>query len=136
MLNKQEIIKLLQKAGLRPTRQRVLVGRLLFGPNHTHVSAESLYLTIQKQGQKMALATVYNCLNQFHKVGLLKKVHVVRDVIIFDTNLSYHHHFLNVDTGELMDIDDSTISIAGLPKLPDGFETESMELTIRVKPQR
>ncbi len=135
MLKNKEIIILLKKAGLRPTKQRVFVGSLLFGPNHTHVSAESLHLKIKRLGQKMALATVYNCLHHFHKAGLLKKVNVVKDVIMFDTNLSYHHHFLNVDTGELMDIDESTVSIAELPKLPEGFETESMELTIRVKPQ-
>ena len=134
-MNKKKTIALLKRAGLRPTKQRIFLGCLLFGPNHTHVSAESLHLRVKKLGQNMALATVYNCLHHFHKAGLLKKVNVVNDVIMFDTNLSYHHHFLNVDTGELMDIDESTVSIAELPKLPDGFETESMELTIRVKQQ-
>ena len=79
--------------------------------------------------------SIYNCLHHFHKAGLLKKVNAVNDVIIFDTNLCYHHHFLNVETGELTDIDESNVSIAELPSLPEGFETESMELTIRVKPQ-
>lgn len=135
MLNNAEISELLKKARLRPTRQRIFVAGLLFGSEHIHVSAESLHHKIKQLGQKIALATVYNCLHHFHKAGLLKKVNAVNDVIMFDTNLSYHHHFLNVDTGELTDIDEATVSIAELPKLPDGFETESMELTIRVKPQ-
>ena len=136
MSDNQNTIEKLKKTGLRLTKQRIFIGDLLFGSKHKHVSAESLHNQIEKLGKKMALATVYNCLHHFHKAGLLKKVNAVNDVIIFDTNLCYHHHFLNVDTGELMDIDDTTISIAGLPKLPDGFETESRELTIRVKPQR
>jgi len=130
-----KIIEVLKDAGLRPTKQRICVGRLLFTGKHQHVSADRLQLQIRESGQKMALATIYNCLHQFHKAGLLKKVNAVNDVIMFDTNLSYHHHFLNVDTGELTDINKEAVSIEGLPSLPDGFEALSMELTIRVKPQ-
>ena len=135
MSDNQNTIEMLKKAGLRLTKQRIFIGDLLFGSKHKHVSAESLHNQIEKLGKKMALATIYNCLHDFHKAGLLKKVNAVNDVIIFDTNLCYHHHFLNVDTGELTDIDESNVSIAELPSLPEGFETESMELTIRVKPQ-
>ena len=92
-----KIIEVLKDAGLRPTKQRICVGRLLFTGKHQHVSADSLQLQIRELGQKMALATIYNCLHQFHNAGLLKKVNAVNDVIMFDTNLSYHHHFLNVD---------------------------------------
>ena len=130
-----EIIELLKASGLRPTKQRIFLGSLLFVGKNQHVSADKLQLQIRELGQKMALATIYNCLHHFHKAGLLKKVNVANDVIMFDTNLSYHHHFLNVNTGELTDINEEAVSIEGLPSLPDGFETESMELTIRVKPQ-
>ena len=135
MSSDAEIIDLLKTSGLRPTKQRIFLGSLLFVGKNQHVSADKLQLQIRKLGQKMALATIYNCLHHFHKAGLLKKVNVVNDVIMFDTNLSYHHHFLNVNTGELTDINEEAVSIEGLPSLPDGFETESMELTIRVKPQ-
>ncbi|MDA9189850.1 transcriptional repressor [Alphaproteobacteria bacterium] len=132
-LSDVHIIQILKDAGLRPTRQRIFIGGLLFGQEHRHVSADILHIQISTLGQKMALATIYNCLHQFHKAGLLKQVNAVKDVIMFDTNLDYHHHFLNVDTGELTDIDESKVSIGGVPSLPDGFEAESMELIIRVK---
>ena len=96
-----KIIEVLKDAGLRPTKQRICVGRLLFTGKHQHVSADRLQLQIRELGQKMALATIYNCLHQFHKAGLLKKVNAVNDVIMFDTNLSYHHHFLNVESQDL-----------------------------------
>ena len=55
----------LREAGLRPTRQRVALARLLFEGDHRHVTAESLHAEVKATRMPVSLATVYNALNQF-----------------------------------------------------------------------
>ena len=56
----------LATAGLRPTRQRVALAALLVGDGeHRHVTAESLFASVQDHGEQVSLATVYNTLRAF-----------------------------------------------------------------------
>jgi|ADGO01.1.fsa_nt_gi Fe2+/Zn2+ uptake regulation proteins len=91
----------LRAAGLRTTRQRLVLAEILFGRGHRHVTAESLFNEAAGHGAKLSLATVYNCLHQFTAAGLLRMVTVDAGRAYFDTNLSPHHHFYYEKTGEL-----------------------------------
>src|SRR5690606_32050073 len=64
----------LRAAGLRPTRQRVALGMLLFGEEDRHVSAEILHAEALMAGEQVSLATVYNTLHQFTGAGLLREL--------------------------------------------------------------
>ena len=88
----------LRAAGLRPTRQRVALARLLFEGEHRHVTAESLHAEVEATRLPVSLATVYNALNQFRDAGLLREVVVAPGRSYFDTNTGHHHHFF-VETG-------------------------------------
>ena len=88
----------LRAAGLRPTRQRVALARLLFEGEHRHVTAESLHAEVRATRMPVSLATVYNALNQFRDAGLLREVVVAPGRSYFDTNTGHHHHFF-VETG-------------------------------------
>jgi len=127
------IIICLEDAGVRPTRQRVLIGRLLLDGRKRHVGAEQLYEEVQTSGQHMALATVYNCLHKFADAGLLRQVKNVGDTMLFDTNLSEHYHFVDIETGAMVDISPADVTLQKMPKIPDGFEAESIELTVRLR---
>jgi len=94
------IIERLRNAGLRPTRQRKELGRLLFGGPDRHVTAESLHDEASRAGIRVSLATVYNTLNQFTDAGLMREIVVDGDRAYFDTNVSDHHHFFHTDTGQ------------------------------------
>ena len=126
----------LRQAGLRPTRQRIAIANLLLGGAPRHISAEQLRDELLSDGQPMALATIYNCLHQFAEGGLLRPVHHVGDAVLYDTNLSDHFHFIDVETGELMDIEPSNFCLPELPEPPEGYEAESIELSVRLRRKR
>ena len=123
----------LRAASLRPTRQRIAIAERLLDGRARHVSAEQLRDELVDHGQPMALATIYNCLHQFEEAGLVRPVHHAGDAVLYDTNLGDHHHFVDVETGELIDIDPGEITLPELPDLPDGFEAETIELTVRLR---
>ena len=123
----------LQQAGLRLTRQRLALGRLLFeGPNR-HVTAESFHGEAQEEGIQVSLATIYNTLNQFTDAGLLRQVVVDGHRIYFDTNMTEHHHFFFEDSDDLVDIDADTIEVSGLPHAPDGTSVSRVDVIVRLK---
>lgn len=125
----------LRQAGLRPTRQRVQLACLLLDGRNRHLSAESVQREVSAQGGQMALATIYNCLHQFEAAGLLKRVHAAEDVYLFDTNLGPHHHFLDVTTGELIDMPTGHAGDFALPEPPSGYQADSVEIIVRVRPK-
>lgn len=133
--HKSDLIARLRAAGLRPTRQRVALGRLLFAGGHRHVTAESLHQEADKAGAPLSLATVYNTLHQFTGAGLLRQVIVDGAKTYFDTNTGDHHHFYFEDQGLLADIPGDDVHIEGLPRPPSGTEIDRVEVVVRLKPR-
>lgn len=127
------VLDRLNAVGLRPTRQRMALGRLLFDTGDRHVTAEQLHQQTIQQGVKVSLATVYNTLHQFTASGLLREVAVDACRSYFDTNTDPHHHFFNQDTAELTDISDSDVAVSRLPDAPAGTVIDSVDVIIRVR---
>jgi Fur family iron response transcriptional regulator len=123
----------LRHSGLRPTRQRLALAKLLFGRGDRHVTAEDLHAEARATGCRVSLATVYNTLHQFTAAGLLRSVTVEGSRSYFDTNTGDHHHFYCQEDGRLMDIEGSAIRIAGLPTPPDGASVERIDVIVRLK---
>lgn len=123
----------LRTAGLRPTRQRMALGWLLFAKGDRHVSAEMLYEEALRAREPLSLATVYNTLRQFSEAGLLRQVSVSGPKTFFDTNVSEHHHFYNEDDETVTDIPGSAIHVSGLPVAPEGMEISSVEVIVRLR---
>lgn len=122
----------LRDAGLRPTRQRLLIAELLLDGRHRHVSAESLAREIRDTGTHMAGGTVYNTLNQFNEVGLLRRVTVHNEHCVFDTNTEHHHHFYDPESDQLIDIPANAVTLASLPGAPEGHEIRSVDVLIHI----
>lgn len=123
----------LREAGLRPTRQRLALGRLLFDGGDRHVTAEALHEEAQAAGVSVSLATVYNTLHQFTEAHLLREVVVDSARTYFDTNVSDHHHFFLENSGSLMDIDGNRIAVTGLPQAPDGTDVARVDVIVRLQ---
>ncbi|TAJ88852.1 iron response transcriptional regulator IrrA [Reyranella sp.] len=123
----------LRAAGLRPTRQRVALARVLFEAGHRHVTAESLHAEVKASRMSVSLATVYNALNQFRDAGLLREVVVAPGRSYFDTNTGHHHHFYIEPDGELHDFPSEKVTIAGLPTPPKGTRLSRVDVIVRVR---
>lgn len=122
----------LKAVGLRPTRQRMALAKLLFEKGNRHITAESLHCEALSDHVRVSLATVYNTLHQFTEVGLLREVVVDPGRSYFDTNTSDHHHFFVEETGDLQDIPGESIELSELPDPPDGMEVRSVDVVIRL----
>jgi Fur family iron response transcriptional regulator len=126
------VIELLHSAGLRPTRQRMALARLLFDAGNRHVTAEELHREAKKARIPVSLATIYNTLHQFTTAGLLREVVVEPGRAYFDTNLASHHHFFFEDSGQIEDIPDNQVTISQLPDIPEGTELNRIDVVVRV----
>ncbi|NQW11123.1 MAG: transcriptional repressor [Alphaproteobacteria bacterium] len=127
------VIDRLREVGLRPTRQRLALARLLFDTGDRHVTAEQLHGEAVTTGISVSLATVYNTLHQFTESGLLREVVVEAGRSYFDTNIANHHHFFETKSGHLIDIPADQVTIGSLPTAPNGAEIEQVDLIIRVR---
>ena len=123
----------LKAVGLRPTRQRLALARLLLERGPRHVTAEELFQEARRADIHVSLATVYNTLHQFTNAGLLREVVVDMGQSYFDTNTSHHHHFFDERTGSLTDIADDEIEISRLPAAPEGREIDRVEVIVRLR---
>jgi Fur family iron response transcriptional regulator len=124
----------LARAGLRPTRQRVVLAALLVGDGkNRHVTAESLYALAMERGEKVALATVYNTLRAFCDAGLMREITVDGSKSYFDTRTDDHPHFFWEDSAQLTDAPADELEIARLPSLPAGAELASVDVVIRLR---
>jgi len=127
------VLERLKSAGLRPTRQRLALAKLLFEGGDRHVSAEQLHCEAVEENIRVSLATVYNTLHQFTEAELLREVVVESGRSYFDTNTSEHHHFFHEDGGALTDIPAEALDVAKLPEAPTGTKVKSVDVIIRLK---
>ena len=126
------IIDKLRNAGLRPTRQRIALGELMFRGDDRHVSAEMLHNEALKARVSVSLATVYNTLHQFTQAGLLREIAVEAGRSYFDTNTSDHHHFYFENDGHLEDVKSVDVVVSSLPTPPRGAKISRVDVVIRV----
>ncbi len=124
---------ILRDAGLRPTRQRLGLARLLFCDKDRHVTAEQLHAEASGASLRVSLATIYNTLHQFTEAGLLREVVVEPGRSYFDTNTTDHHHFFHEGTGELRDIAGDAIAVGQVPAPPAGTAIQRVDIIVRVK---
>ena len=131
-LEKKEVMALLKEHGITPTRQRLEIAYHLF-QKQQHVSAERILEKVNAEGNAVSRATVYNTMALLTRKGLVREVLIDRERVFYDSNNHPHHHFYNMDTGELSDIDDSAnIDVANIPGLPEGFHVVDTDVVIKI----
>jgi Fur family transcriptional regulator, iron response regulator len=128
-----DVKAMLRDVGLRPTRQRMELGWLMFGKGDRHFTAEMLYEEANKAKVPVSLATVYNTLHQFTDVGLLRQVAVDGAKSYFDTNPTQHHHFFVEDENDLFDIPDAEVFVGQPPVPPEGYEIARIDVVVRLR---
>ena len=132
MISKESIAERLRSKGVKPTSQRMEIGLLLLS-EPKHMSADKILSELRQSGSRISKATVYNTLNLFTSHGLIREVPVDPTRQFFDSTTEPHHHFYNVDTGEIIDISQDELRFTELPDLPPGTEAQDVEVVVRVR---
>src|SRR4026209_715021 len=128
-----DVKAMLREVGLRPTRQRMALGWILFGKGDRHITAEMLYEEPTKAKVPVSLATVYNTLHQFTDVGLPRQVAVDGSKTYFDTNVSQHHHFFLEGENDLLDIPHADVVVGKTPIPPEGYVVARIDVVVRLR---
>jgi Fur family iron response transcriptional regulator len=132
MLSGESLGEHLEAHGILPTQQRLQIADVLFS-GHRHLSAEQVLSEANERGYRVSKATVYNTLGLFARKGLIREVIVDPSRVFYDPNTGPHHHFYNLDTGELIDLAPERLPIHSLPPLPAGTVAEGVDVIIRLR---
>ena len=124
--------EILEQHGIRPTSQRLKMAQILLTAPR-HMTAEQILAALRQTEGRVSKATVYNTLNLFVAQGLAREIHADPERCVYDSTMAPHHHFQNVDTGEMTDIRPEDLAFSRLPELPAGTEIESVDVVIRVR---
>ncbi len=131
-MTRSDILEIFDKHGILPTPQRVEVAEILLA-RPQHMSADQIIDRLRVLGSGVSKATVYNTLNLFGDRGIVKEIMVDPVRKFYDSCTHAHHHFYNVDTGELTDIEEGQVSFQSLPPIPDGARQDSVEVLIKLR---
>ena len=128
-------IERLRTSSLRPTKQRLIISKILFDRKETfHFTIEKLKKIIDKGSKKkISLATLYNTVHVFKEKGYLKEISLKGNKTFFDTNTKHHHHIYDEDMSQLVDIEDKNISVNYFPKIPTGKKIKSLEVLVKIE---
>ena len=134
-VTREQIIHELAARGLKPTEQRIRVASVLMSAPK-HLTAEQILAAVQQTGERVSKATVYNTLKVLAEHRLVRQIHLDPERSVYDSTIVPHHHFHDLETGELKDIDPNDIAFSRFPTLPDGMEAEGIEVVIRLRRKR
>ena len=128
-------IEKLRNSGLRPTKQRLQICKVLFDTDKTfHFTINELDRKIKKKiSNKISLATIYNTVHAFEKKGYLKQIPINSNQTYFDTNISDHHHFYDLKEEKLIDLENSDVGPINILKKIDGKKIKSVEVLVKLE---
>tara|TARA_B100000700_G_C14323290_1_gene524722 strand:+ start:45 stop:461 length:417 start_codon:yes stop_codon:yes gene_type:complete len=135
MENNSIFIEKLRSSGLRPTKQRLEICKLLFDRKKTfHFTIGDLSKILKKEtNKKISLATIYNTIRSFKKKGYLKEISINSEKSYFDTNTSNHHHFLDINTNQLIDLKEEDVDNIKVKKSLPGKRIKSVEVLVKIE---
>ena len=134
MENKDTFVKKLRSSGLRPTKQRLEICKVLYAREKTfHFTIEELSKILKKKSKKsISLATIYNTVHAFKNKNYLKEISINLNKSYFDTNVSTHHHFFNENTHELIDLKNTDVGEIKIKKKIPGKKIKSVEVLVKI----
>lgn len=123
----------LRTVGLRPTKQRIALGNLMFEHGNRHFTAEMLHEEALRDNIPVSLATVYNTLHQFSEAKLIREIAIEGSKTYFDTNTSNHYHYFIESEGRLIDVKTSEAPLVTVPEPPEGYEITKVDVLVRLR---
>jgi Fur family iron response transcriptional regulator len=132
-MTEKSLTERLRTAGLRPTKQRIALGNLMFEHGDRHFTAEMLHEEAVRDSIPVSLATVYNTLHQFTQASLIREIAVEGSKTYFDTNISDHYHYFIEGEGRLMDVESNQSPMVRAPEPPEGYEITQIDVLVRLR---
>ena len=131
----RDFVNKLRNSGLRPTKQRLRICGVLFNAEKTfHFTINDLSRIISQQlSEKISLATIYNTVHAFKKKGYLKQIPLNSNQAYFDTNVTEHHHFYDLNEKKLIDLENSDIGPINIFKKINGKKIKSVEVLVKLE---
>ena len=129
--NFNQAIKKLSNIGIRPTKQRIILAKLLFENGDRHISAEEIFDELKKDNRKISLATIYNTLKQFTDIGLLREINIDQKKSIYCTNHDPHYHLYIEDENKIIDIPQKNIDL-NIPQIPACLSLHNIDVIVRI----
>ena len=125
-------IKKIEKSGIRPTKQRRILAKIIFDKGKRHISAENLFDEVKKEERKISMATVYNTLKQFTSLGLIKEIVVDQNKSLYCNNNQSHYHLYIEDEGKVIDIPTKNIDL-DIPSIPACLQLHDIDVIVRIR---
>ena len=130
--NYNKAITKLSGNGIRPTKQRMILAKLLFEKGKRHISAEDLFDEVRNEDRKISLATIYNTLKQFTSLGLIREIVVDQNKSLYCTNKESHYHLYIEDENKVIDIPTKNIDL-NIPSIPACLKLHEVDVIVRIR---
>ena len=127
-----QAMKKIESSGIRPTKQRRVLAKILFEKGNRHVSADELFHDVKKEDRKISMATVYNTLKQFTSLGLVREIVVDQNKSLYCTNHKSHYHLYIEDEGKIVDIPTKNIDL-NIPSIPACLQLHNIDVIVRIR---
>ena len=127
-----QAMKKMESSGIRATKQRRVLAKILFEKGNRHVSADELFHDVKKEDRKISMATVYNTLKQFTSLGLVREVVVDQNKSLYCTNHRSHYHLYIEDEGKIIDIPTKNIDL-NIPSIPACLQLHNIDVIVRIR---
>ena len=127
-----QAMKKIESSGIRPTKQRRVLAKILFEKGNRHLSADELFHDVKKEDRKISMATVYNTLKQFTSLGLVREVVVDQNKSLYCTNHKSHYHLYIEDEGKIVDIPTKNIDL-NIPSIPACLQLHNIDVIVRIR---
>ena len=127
-----QTMKKIESSGIRPTKQRRVLAKILFEKGNRHLSADELFHDVKKEDRKISMATVYNTLKQFTSLGLVREIVVDQNKSLYCTNHKSHYHLYIEDEGKIIDIPTKNIDL-NIPSIPACLQLHNIDVIVRIR---
>ena len=132
MKQHEDLFKKLENSGIRATKQRRVLAKLIFDKGKRHISAENLFDEVKREERKISMATVYNTLKQFTSLGLIKEIVVDQNKSLYCNNNQSHYHLYIEDEGKVIDIPTKNIDL-DIPSIPACLQLHDIDVIVRIR---
>ena len=128
-MSRNDVIALLESRGIRPSAQRVAVAEYVLRTEE-HPTADRVWSRVKGKVPVLSRATVYNTLNLFVEKGLLQRLNLSEDSIVFDPITETHHHFIDEKTGAIHDVPWDKVQVCNIDSLRD-YDVHDYQVVMR-----
>ena len=125
-------LKKIEESGIRPTKQRRILAKLIFEKGDRHISAENLFDEVKNEDRKISMATIYNTLKHCTSLGLIREIVVDQNKSLYCNNNKSHYHLYIEDEGKIHDIPTKNINL-DIPSIPACLSLHNIDVIVRVR---